>query len=102
MIASPLKAKLQKYRPMRTITFRILQDAVASLTNIAPHKGLSGYQALLKSYVSECLRRDEAVYRFDANARFAEALKKRGVSPELIEAALESSRTEHASREAAA
>jgi hypothetical protein len=48
---------------------------------------LSGYQALLKAYVGEGLRRDEAVYLYGPAARLAEALKKRGVDPKLIEEA---------------
>ena len=101
-IPDPLKIRLQKDRPMTTITLRIPEDVVASLKNIAPHKGFSGYQSLLKFYVSEGLRQDEAVYRFDAHARFAEALKKLGVSAELIAAALESTRSEKGGNEAAA
>jgi hypothetical protein len=42
---------------------------------------------LLKAYISEGLRRDEAVYVFGPAARLAEALKRRGVSAKLIEEA---------------
>jgi hypothetical protein len=87
MIPEKLKARLKKDRPMTTITMRIPVDVVDSLKAIAPHKGMSGYQALLKAYVSEGLRRDEALYVFGPAARLAEALRKRGVSAELIEAA---------------
>lgn len=64
-------------------------DVVESLKAIAPHKGMSGYQALLKAYVSEGLRRDEAVHVFGPAARLAQALRKRGVPAELIEAAVQ-------------
>jgi len=85
MIPEKLKSRLAKDRPMTSITLRIPQDVVESLKAIAPHKGYSGYQALLKAYISEGLRKDEAVHLFGPAARLAEALKKRGVDPKLIE-----------------
>lgn len=87
MIPEKLKARLKKNRPMTSITLRIPKDVVESLKTIAPHKGHSGYQALLKSYISEGLRRDESTFVFGPTARLAEALKKRGVPAKLIEEA---------------
>jgi hypothetical protein len=93
MIPSRLKTRLKKDRVMTSITLRIPEDVVESLKAIAPHKGFSGYQALLKAYISEGLRRDEAVHMFGPAARLADALRKRGVSAKLIEeAAAEASR----------
>ena len=90
MIPDRLKTRLQKNRTMTSITLRIPEDVVESLKIIAPHKGFTGYQALLKAYLSEGLRRDEALHVFGPVASMAEALKKRGVSAKLIEeAALE-------------
>jgi predicted DNA binding CopG/RHH family protein len=60
MISDTLKNRLNKDRPMTSITLRIPVDVVESMKAIAPLKGFSGYQALLKSYISEGLRRDEA------------------------------------------
>ena len=87
MIPEKLKSRLKKDRPMTTITLRVPVDVVDSLKAVAPHKGMSGYQALLKAYVSEGLRRDEAVHVFGPAARLAEALLRRGVSAKLIEEA---------------
>jgi len=98
MIPDRLKARLKKDRPMTSITLRIPQDVVESMKMVAPHRGFSGYQALLKSYVSEGLRRDEAQFIFGHTARLAEALRKRGVPAELLEAAAQ----EVAEQEAAA
>jgi hypothetical protein len=84
MIPDKLKTRLSKTRKMTSITLRVPVDVVESLKTIAPHKGFTGYQALLKAYVSEGLRRDEAVHVFGAAARLAQALKKRGVSAKLI------------------
>lgn len=87
MIPDKLKTRLQKDRAMTTITLRMPVDVVDSLKGIAPLKGMSGYQALLKAYVSEGLRRDEAAHVFGPAARLAEALRRRGVPAEVIEAA---------------
>lgn len=82
-----IKARLTKDRAMTSITLRIPEDVVASLKQIAPHKGFSGYQALLKTYIGEGLRRDEAWLAQDKTARLIEALKKRGVPAELLQQA---------------
>ena len=82
-----IKTRLAKDRPMTSITLRIPVDVVESLKEIAPHKGFSGYQARLKSYISEGLRRDEARYAFGPTARLIAALKKRGVPYALLEEA---------------
>ncbi|MDD2774798.1 MAG: hypothetical protein PHU06_02465 [Gallionella sp.] len=84
MLSDRLKNRLQKDRAMTSITLRIPVDVVDSMKEIAPHKGFSGYQTLLKSYISEGLRNDEARYTVGATARLIEALKKRGVSEEVL------------------
>ena len=84
MIPEKLKARFNKEREMTAITLRMPVDVVESLKTIAPLKGMSGYQALLKAYVSEGLRRDEAEHLFGPAARLAEALRKRGVPADLI------------------
>ncbi len=88
MIPEKLKTRLKRDRPMTTVTLRMPVDVVESLKTIAPLRGFRGYQPLLKAYVSEGLRHDEAEYLFDRAARLAEALRKRGVSAEIIEAAV--------------
>lgn len=87
MISEKLKKRLSKDRPMTSITLRIPVDVVESMKEIAPHKGFSGYQTLLKAYISEGLRRDEAQYMIGHEARLIAALKKLGVPESLIEEA---------------
>lgn len=87
MLTDRLKKRLTKDRPMTTITLRIPVDVVASLKEIAPHKGFSGYQTLLKSYISEGLRQDETKFASSPSARLIEALKKRGVPEALLDEA---------------
>ena len=88
MLNDTLKKRLAKDRPVTSITLRIPVDVVDSLKAIAPHKGFSGYQTLLKSYISEGLRRDEAIHADDRVERLTQALKKRGVSDKVLGDAL--------------
>ncbi|MDF1484523.1 hypothetical protein PY257_04895 [Ramlibacter sp. H39-3-26] len=72
---------------MTSITLRIPVDVVESMKTIAPQRGFSGYQSLLKSYLSEGLRRDEQQFAAATHARLIEALKRHGVPVEVIEQA---------------
>lgn len=85
MLTDRLKKRLAKDRTMTAITMRIPVDVVESLKEIAPHKGYTGYQTLLKSYISEGLRKDEAQFSGVPSARLIEALRKRGVSASVLE-----------------
>lgn len=84
-IPERIKTRLAKDRPMTSITVRIPVDVVESMKEIAPQRGFSGYQALLKSYIGEGLRRDEAQFTFGQTARLIEALKKRGVPDSVLD-----------------
>ena len=88
MINERLRKRLKKDRPSTTITMRIPLDVVESLKAIAPLRGFAAYQTLLKSYISEGLRRDEAEFDQQPTRRLAEALKRRGVSERVLEEAL--------------
>ncbi|MCB2264468.1 MAG: BrnA antitoxin family protein [Candidatus Thiosymbion ectosymbiont of Robbea hypermnestra] len=72
---------------MTTITMRIPVNVVESLKQIAPHKGFTGYQTLLKSYISEGLRRDEAEFSGTRTTRLIEALRRHGVPAEVLDEA---------------
>lgn len=84
MLSERLKTRLKRDRPMTSITLRIPEDVVESMKSIAPLKGFSGYQTLLKSYISEGLRHDEARYASTDTARLIEALRRRGVADEVL------------------
>ena len=86
-IPNLIKARLRKDREMTSITLRIPVDVVESMKAIAPRLGFAGYQALLKWYLSEGLRRDEAQLMLSREARLKEALKRHGVSADVIEQA---------------
>ena len=80
MINERLRKRLKKDRPTTTITMRIPVDVVESLKAIAPTRGFTAYQILLKSYISEGLRRDEAEFDHQTTRRLAEALKRRAAA----------------------
>ena len=74
---------------MTSITLRMPIDVVASLKELAPRTGHSGYQALLKSYIGEGLRRDEAKFTVAPTQRLVQALIKRGVPAKILDQALD-------------
>lgn len=86
-ISEPLKSRLVKDRPMTSITLRIPVDVVESMKTIAPKRGFAGYQTLLKAYLSDGLRRDEAQFMSSPTARLLEALKKYGVPQSVLDEA---------------
>lgn len=88
MLTERLKTRLAKDRPVTSITLRIPVDVVESMKAIAPLRGLSGYQTLLKSYISEGLRRDETQLTSGAATRLIDALKKRGVPESVLAEAI--------------
>jgi hypothetical protein len=87
MLTDRLKKRMSKDRAMTTITMRIPVDVVETLKEIAPHKGFTGYQTLLKAYISEGLRKDESQFLSAPSAHLIEALRKRGVSDAVLEEA---------------
>ena len=59
MLSERTKKRLSKDRPTTSLTLRIPVDVVESMKTLAPLVGFSGYQTLLKSYISTGLRKDE-------------------------------------------
>jgi len=53
-----LKQRLDRNRPMTTVTLRMPGDVINDLKRIAPLLGFSGYQPLIRAYVGQCLRQD--------------------------------------------
>jgi uncharacterized DUF497 family protein len=88
MINERLKKRLKKDRPSTTITMRIPTDVVESLKAVAPMRGFTAYQTLLKSYISEGLRRDEVQFDQHTARKLAEALKRRGVAEKVLQEAM--------------
>ena len=83
-----LKKRLSKDRPMTSITLRIPVDIVDDMKRVAPQLGFSGYQALLKTYVGQGLRKDLEKLENDNVTALVSSLKKHGVSDNIINEAL--------------
>jgi len=69
MKVEALKKRLEKNRPMTTITIRIPEDVIEDLKRVAPLLGFSGYQPLIRSAL-------------------VASLKRHGVSDEVLQEAL--------------
>ena len=83
-----LKKRLDKNRPMTSITLRIPVDVVDDMKRVAPQLGFSGYQALLKTYVGQGLREDLEKLENSNVTALVSSLKKHGVSDNIINEAL--------------
>ncbi len=84
MLSDRLKTRLTKDRPMASVTVHLPVDVVDAMKAIAPQRGFTGYQALLKAYLSEGLRRDEGQPAASTQAKLVEALKRYGVPGDVI------------------
>jgi len=83
-----LKKRLDKNRPMSSITIRIPEDVVEDLKRVAPLLGFSGYQPLIRAYIGQGLRVDLERLEGDTVSALIASLKRRGVSDEVIHEAL--------------
>jgi hypothetical protein len=55
-----MRERLRKDRPMTAISLRIPEDVVEELKEVAPSLGFSGYQPLIRAYIGQGLRKDQA------------------------------------------
>jgi hypothetical protein len=83
-----LKKRLVRNRPMVSVTLRMPEDVIEDLKKIAPLKGMSGYQPLIRSYIGQCLRKDMKLVDDDTISGLVSGLKRRGVSDSIIEEAM--------------
>ena len=83
-----LKKRLDKNRPMTTISIRFPEDVIDDLKRVAPRRGFSGYQPLVRAYVGQGLRVDFERLENDAMTALIESLKRHGVNEEVINDAL--------------
>jgi hypothetical protein len=77
-------------RKKMMVSLRMPEDVVEKLRRMAPLKGMSGYQALIKYYVGIGLRRDlETLWLQEVPERVKCILSKHGLSGEVQEELLE-------------
>lgn len=74
-----IKKRLSKDRPMVSVTLRMPDDVVNDLKKVAPLKGFSGYQGLLRAYVGAGLREDLELMEGTAVVQLIEKLRADGV-----------------------
>ena len=73
---------------MTTISMRFPVDVLDDLKRVAPLRGFSGYQPLIRAYVGQGLRADLARLEQDPVTALVESLKRHGVSEEVLQEAL--------------
>ncbi|MEH1943398.1 MAG: hypothetical protein V7L01_24695 [Nostoc sp.] len=95
MKAEDLKKRLDKSRPMTTITIRIPEDVIEDLKRVAPLLGFSGYQPLVRAYIGQGLRADLDRLDGDTVSTLIASLKRHGVSDEIISEALSEATGRH-------
>jgi len=88
MKVEALKKRLERNRPMTTITIRIPEDVIEDLKRVAPLLGFSGYQPLIRAYIGQALRADLERLEGDTISALVASLKRHGVSDEVLQEAL--------------
>ncbi len=83
-----MRERLGTERVMTSISLRIPERVVDDLKEIAPMLGFSGYQSLMKAYISQGLRKDLQKLEGSQVVALTESLRKQGVPDEKISAAI--------------
>ncbi len=88
MKMAALNKRLDRSRPMNSVTIRIPEDVIEDLKKVAPLLGFSGYQPLIRAYIGQGLRVDLERFESETVSASIASLKRRGVSEEVINEAL--------------
>jgi hypothetical protein len=89
MKISKLKKRLSEKRAVSVVSMRIPDDVIADLKRVAPHKGFSGYQPLIRAYIGQGLREDLAALDSKPDvAKLIASLKKQGIKKTALTKAL--------------
>ena len=83
-----LKTRLQRNRPMTTISLRMPEDVIEDLKEVAPMLGFTGYQPLMRSYIGHGLRKDLTRLSGSQVEALTASLRKHGMSDEKISQAI--------------
>ena len=83
-----LKKRLDRNRPMNTVSIRFPDDVIEDLKRVAPLLGFSGYQPLIRAYVGQGLRVDLERLEAGVVPALVENLKKRGIAGDVINESL--------------
>src|ERR1700751_5192987 len=91
-----IKRRLRKDRTMTTISMRIPEDVIEDLKELAPALGFSGYQPLIRAYIGQGLRKDQARMENSQVQQMTESLRKHGIADELISSIIAEARLKSA------
>jgi hypothetical protein len=83
-----IQQRLKKDRQMTVISIRIPEDVIEDLKEIAPSLGFSGYQPLIRAYIGQGLRRDQARLENSQVQLLTESLRKHGIDDRIISSAI--------------
>lgn len=83
-----LNKRLDRNRPMTSVTIRMPEDVIEDLKKVAPLLGFSGYQPLIRAYIGQGLRVDLERFESETVNALVASLKRRGVSQSVIDEAL--------------
>ena len=81
--------RMVKDPPMELISMRLPRHMIDELKEIAVLKGFTGYQGLIRYYVSQGARKDLEELDVPKLDNIARALKAHGVSKKVIDQALQ-------------
>jgi hypothetical protein len=73
---------------MAVISLRMPEDVIEELKEIAPSLGFSGYQPLMRAYIGQGLRKDQARLENSQVQVLTESLRKHGIDDRIISAAI--------------
>lgn len=79
-----IRQRLRKGRQMTAISLRLPEDVIEDLKEIAPSLGFSGYQPLIRAYIGQGLRKDQARMENSQVQLVTESLRKHGIADEVI------------------
>jgi hypothetical protein len=83
-----MQERLRKDRPMTVISLRMPEDVIEELKEMAPSLGFSGYQPLIRAYIGQGLRKDQARLENSQFQALAESLRRHGINDQVISAAI--------------
>lgn len=83
-----IRGRLNKNRQMTVISIRMPEDVIEDLKEIAPSLGFSGYQPLIRAYIGQGLRKDQARMENSQVQLLTESLRKHGIDDRIISSAI--------------
>lgn len=87
-VSERIQGRLKKDRQMTVISMRMPEDVIEELKEIAPSLGFSGYQPLIRAYIGQGLRRDQARLENSQVQLLTESLRKHGIDDRIISSAI--------------